>query len=254
MKVALLHLNLAAGPEEDNIAALSHAIRLAAGRGANWIVTPEMAVQGYFFAQKDKTYQIPVQPGRSLQSLCQSARRHKVTLFLGCAEKDAITGKFHNSCLVIGPDGEVVGRHRKTRSHGVGSEAWVVTGDQMEPISCREMTAGVLVCADSWFAENARILSEKGAGVIVVMAAWPPGEHGPGDCWERCSQVAGLPVWVCNQTGKHESLDFSQAESAVVDGGKKQFTYSGLEQAVLLFDWDPGERCVISRQFTVVAV
>jgi hypothetical protein len=108
--------------------------------------------------------------------------------------------------------------------------------------------------ADSWFVDKAKVLKDKGAEVLTVPAAWPPGEWGPGDCWERCSQVSGLPVWACNQTGNQEALDFSQAQSVVVAAGKTQFSYSGLQQAVLLFDWDCSNNCTASRQFTVLAL
>jgi N-carbamoylputrescine amidase len=102
--------------------------------------------------------------------------------------------------------------------------------------------------------DNARALKDRAAEALVVPAAWPPGEHGPGDCWEKCSMATGLPVWVCNQTGSQEQLDLSQAESVVVDGGRTLFSYSGLQQAVLLFDWDNRRRSVVSKQFTVIEV
>ncbi|WP_418791895.1 carbon-nitrogen hydrolase family protein [Phosphitispora sp. TUW77] len=255
MKIALLHLDLSGGPEKQNITVLSHAINLAAEQGANWIITPEMALQGYFFSNMDKSAEPPVQPSESMQVLCQLAARHKITIFLGCAEKDAVTGKCYNSCLVLGPTGEVLGRHRKMHTHGVGAEAWVTTGNQLEPVNCQDIKAGILVCADSWFMENSQCLKEKGAEAIIILAAWPPTEeHGPGDCWERCSQTAGLPVWVCNQTGSHENLDLSEAESAVVVGGKTLFTYCSREPAILLFEWDLSKQCTLSRQFSVIAV
>ncbi|MDD2212127.1 MAG: carbon-nitrogen hydrolase family protein [Desulfitobacteriaceae bacterium] len=251
MRIAFLHLDLSGGPEKRNLDLLGKTIGLAAGQGANWIVTPEVAVQGYFFAQGETAVTIPVQPDQSLQPIRQLAAQHKLTVFLGCAEQDAKNGKYYNSCLVIGPEGNVLGSHRKTRSHGVGAEAWVTAGDKLEPVDCPEMKAGIMVCADSWFVDKAKVLKDKGAEVLTVLAAWPPGHYGPGDCWERCSQVSGLPVWVCNQTGKQETLDFSQAQSVVVADGKTQFSYSGSE-AVLLFDWDCSNNCAASRQFTVV--
>lgn len=52
MRIALLHLDLSGGLEERNLALLQHAITLAAEAGADWVITPEMAVQGYFFTQK----------------------------------------------------------------------------------------------------------------------------------------------------------------------------------------------------------
>ena len=99
-----------------------------------------------------------------------------------------------------------------------------------------------------------RVLKDKGAEAIVVPAAWPPGECGPGDCWEQCSQATGLPVWVCNQTGNRERLDFSQATSVVVVGGSTQLSYSSLQPAVLLFDWDCSRQCSVSSRFEVIAV
>jgi N-carbamoylputrescine amidase len=254
MRIAFLHLDLSGGPEKRNLDLLAKATGLAAGQGANWIVTPEVAVQGYFFAQEKTDISIPEQPDQSLQPIRQLAAKYKLTVFLGCAEQDAGTGKYYNSCLVIGPEGNVLGSHRKTRSHGVGAEAWVTAGDKLEPVSCPEMKAGIMICADSWFVDKAKVLKDKGAEVLTVLAAWPPGHYGPGDCWERCSQVSGLPVWVCNQTGNQEALDFSEAQSVVVAAGKTQFSYSGLQQAVLLFDWDCKNNCAAARQFTVLAL
>lgn len=254
MKVALLHLNLSGGPEEANIQALSRAVCLAAEQGANWVITPEMAVQGYFFALKGQLPWIPVQPAAALSEIRQLVIQNRLTLFLGCGEQDEETGKCYNSCLVMGPEGQVLGRYRKIRPHKGDTEAWAAPGEKLVPVSCPEMRAGILICADSWFVDHARTLKDRGAEVIIVSAAWAQGEHGPEDCWERCSQVSGLPVWVCNQTGNSEKLDFSQAQSVVVVGGKTRLTYSGTQEGVLLFEWDLGRQSLASGEFTVLTV
>lgn len=255
MKVALLHLDLIGGPEETNIRVLSESVKLAAEEGADWIITPETALQGYFFALKEEAPQIPVQPGPSVEVFCELAWQYGVTIFLGCAEQDEKTGKCYNSCLVINHQGEILGRHRKMHSHGGSSEAWASHGENLEYITCREMKAGILICADSWFMEHSQDLKDQGAHVIMIPAAWPPaGECGPGDCWERCSKVSGLPVWVCNQTGNHEILDMTKAESAVVFNGEKLFVYSGMDPAVLLFHWDYETQSTESKEFTVLSI
>jgi predicted amidohydrolase len=256
MRVALLHLNLSGGPEEQNLILLQMATTVAANAGAKWVITPETALQGYFFTKKGRPWSVPVQPSASLNNLRKTITTYGLTMFLGCAEADAATGKYYNSCLVIGSDGEVIGRHWEAHSHGHGTEAWAAKGAAVEPIYCQEMTVGVLVCADAFFAENARTLKAKQAQAIIVPAAWPPGGCGgpPAKAWQRCSRASGLPVWVCNQTGNQEAMDMSRAKSAVVVDGKVQLSYQGLRQAVLLFDWDISRQRLRSDDFDVIAL
>lgn len=49
MKIALCHLELSCGPQERNLCVLEQAVRLAAEQGADWVLTSEAAVQGYYF-------------------------------------------------------------------------------------------------------------------------------------------------------------------------------------------------------------
>ena len=50
MKIALLHFEYRANKVKENVAKIIIGIHKAAEAGANWVMTPEMAVQGYFFA------------------------------------------------------------------------------------------------------------------------------------------------------------------------------------------------------------
>ena len=256
MRVAILHLDLSGGPEERNLRLLHQAMVRAGEAGADWVLTPETAVQGYFFTQKERPYQIRMQPSSLLNPIRQTAASKNMTVFLGCAEYDEADGKNYNSCLVIDSTGEVVGRHRKVRSHGSGAEGWASKGDAFSPVPCREMTVGILVCADAYFDEYAQELRGKQAQVIIVPAAWPPGGCGgpPENAWKRCSRASELPVWVCNQTGNTERMDMSEAQSAVVADGEMRLVYSGLQQAILLFDWDVAGQRLVSENFTIIPV
>lgn len=252
MKIALLHMDLCGGPEEKNIERLCQAIGIAAGQGAQWVVTPETALQGYFFYDENGPYQIPVQPSSSAELLGQTAAAHGVTLFLGCAEKDEHTGQCHNSCLVISPEGQVLGRHRKMHTHGVGAEAWITKGTSAQPVLCGDISAGILICADVWYTEHSEALKEKGAQIILAPAAWPPGPCGPADSWEKSSLASGVPVCICNQTGTHTVMDLVTAESAVLFNGRKCHVYSGSQPAALILDWDFEAQRLLSTAFKVV--
>ena len=50
VSIALLHLAPSAGEIAENRRALLHAIRVAAGAGAQWILTPELCISGYAFS------------------------------------------------------------------------------------------------------------------------------------------------------------------------------------------------------------
>ena len=51
--IALCHLDVAQGPQAENIKKIEKAIQIAGQHGANWIVTPETALQGYYFYVMD---------------------------------------------------------------------------------------------------------------------------------------------------------------------------------------------------------
>ena len=70
MKIALCHLEISRGPEHKNIELLENAVRIAADNGAKWVVTPETAVQGYYFYKLNPDAKVDKQPSISLgQSL-----------------------------------------------------------------------------------------------------------------------------------------------------------------------------------------
>lgn len=252
MKIALCHVNVSCGPQEDNLRLLGEAVSLAARKGAQWVITPETAVQGYYFYKLNTSACVPQQPAPELDELRSLCRLYKLHLFLGCGEYDSRRQKSYNSCIVFGTDGEVCGRQRKNFNAG-SAEAWAAEGDSMEVISCGAIKAGVLVCADAWFAKNPAALQRQGAEILVDIAAWPPTEicGDPLPSWVEVSRATGLPFIVCNQTGCTEWMDMTVGQSVVITGGELQLAYSGAP-AVLLFEYDFTQRRLMSETFTVL--
>ncbi len=252
MKIALCHLELSCGPQARNLRLLAQAVRLAGEQGANWVLTPETAVQGYYFRRIDAAAPLMEQPAAALAELRALCRQYALYLFLGCGEYVAQDGKNYNSCLVFGPDGRLCGRQPKNFQAG-SAESWASTYDQLTPVNCGGVRVGVLVCADSWFSKNPLALKEQGAEILVDIAAWPPTEccGDPLPSWQAVAQKTGLPFILCNQTGKTEWMDMTLGQSVVIEAGTVKAAYSG-KQAVLLCDYDLAARRVLSQGFTVV--
>lgn len=239
MKIAFLHLAPEPGNIEANRRQIESALRTAAAAGARWILTPECAVCGYTFADRIGTNWILPQPDPWMTKLLALAGELAVTVFLSHPERDPATGRLHNSLFVLGPDGSLLGRHRKINALKIGSESWSSPGTDANPIPIPPAgPVGLLICADAYTPGIYKRLKEQGAAFLVSAAAWAPGFDGPENVWETCTRLSGLPLLVCNRTGTDRVLDFSKAESVIAQDGRRLYSFQSDRSAVVLFDWD----------------
>ena len=253
MKIALCHLEVSCGPQEKNLEKIERAVKIAGEHGAKLVVTPETAVQGYYFHRIDETRQLEVQPANYLDSLRKTVKEQNLYLLLGCGEYVEETGLHHNSCFVFAPDASLQSRHRKIYGEKLGSEKWASPGDRMSITNCDGVNVGVLVCADSWFDERPLALKEQGADILIDIAAWPetPETGNPLPSWKKVTKITGLPFVVCNQTGKTKWMDMSIGESVVIQDEVVKCIYSG-EEAILFFEFDTVSKQILSEKFEVV--
>ena len=253
MKIALCHLEVSCGPQESNLEKIEQALRIAGKCGAKLVVTPETAVQGYYFHRIDEARKLEAQPAPYLDNLREAVKQYGIYLMLGCGEYVEETGKHHNSCLVFAPDGSLQSRHRKIYGEMLGSEKWASPGEKMSTTNCMGVNVGVLVCADSWFDERPLALKEQGADILIDIAAWPetPETGNPLPSWKKVTKITGLPFVVCNQTGKTKWMDMSIGESVVIQDEVVKCVYSG-EEAILFFKFDTVSKKITSEKFEVV--
>jgi len=253
MKIALCHLEVSCGPQESNLEKIERAVKIAGERGVRVVVTPETAVQGYYFHRLDEARKLEVQPAPYLDSMRKIVAEQSVYLLLGCGEYVPETGKHHNSCLVFAPDGSIQSRHRKIYGEKLGSEKWASPGDAVSTTKCDGVNVGVLVCADSWFDERPLALKEQGADLLIDIAAWPETKEtgNPLPSWQKVTKITGLPFIVCNQTGKTKWMDMTIGESVAIQDEIVKCSYSGAE-AVLLLEFDTVKNKILSEKFEVV--
>jgi 5-aminopentanamidase len=249
LRIALLHLAPLAGDLVHNRQLVETAVTRAAGLGAAWILTPELCICGYTFADQIGTDWIMPQPDPWMRDVCQLAARLHVTVFLSHPERDQQTAKLHNSVFVIAADGTILGKHRKINTLRVGSEAWSSPGHEVAPIPADPFRrVGILICADAYSRGIAQRFQAQGAQLLVSAAAWPPGFHGPNGEWERCTLDTGLPLLVCNRTGPDRALDFTAGESVVVKGGQRLLTFRAERSTIFTIDWDLQTRTLAAQE------
>ena len=238
LRIALLHLDAVPGDIAGNRARIEAGIQEAVSQGADWVMTPELAETGYNFASRIGTKWIAPFPDAWISTLAAIARDNRVALFVGFAERDAKTGKFHNSVAVINRDGVIQGAYRKQRVHG-GAESWSTPGTGGTPFVVDGIPVGLLICADTYKPELAASYRQQGAAILLAPANWPPvAGMGPDDLWERRSAETSLPLIVNNRTGREPELDFTLGESVVAAGGERLFSFSSSQSRLFYVDWN----------------
>ncbi len=240
LRIALLHMAPVPGDLAGNRLMIENAIDAAWVHKARWIVTPELCVSGYDFTGRIGTDWIEPLPDQWVQRLSKQIADLGVTLFLGTPEKDPVTGRLHNTVLVIGPDGRIQGKHRKIRTIKKGAESWsspgvVPASFPVAPVG----NVGLLICADAYPAWIAQQLKKDGADILISSASWCKAPFGPAGEWERCSKDTGLTMIVCNRTGMDKTLDFKDAESVVICHGKRIHTMTSHAPAIFMIEVDP---------------
>ena len=215
------------------------AVATAAGQGAAWVLTPELCIPGYAFADAIGTDWIVPPPDPWTQDFCRLVARLHVTVFLSHPERDLRTATLHNTVCVIAADGAILGTHRKINTLRVGDEAWSSPRDRVTPIPAEPFRrVGILICADAYSPGIAQSLKAQGADLLVSSAAWALGLHGPDGEWERCTRDAGLPLFVCNRTGRDRTLDFTRPESVIVNDGARLLSLRSARSAIFAIAWD----------------
>jgi predicted amidohydrolase len=235
LKIGLLHLAPELGALEANRALIESGTRLAAGLGAAWVVSGELVVPGYRFAPLLGTSWIGEQPDLWMRRLCELSAELRVVSFVSHPERDSASGRLFNSLFVIGRDGRLLGRQRKLRPTPI-SESWASGGDPGRPVLVDGLHVGLLVCADAYAAEPALHLRATGAQLLLSSAAWWPGEWGPKGEWEARTLDTGLPLIVCNRSGRDGESDMSDAESVIVDRGVKLLTLRSADSTVFVVE------------------
>jgi deaminated glutathione amidase len=150
--------------------------RCVAATGAGLVVLPETATTGYTTGLDPESLWDLVSevPGPITEPLQDTARRLGTHLVVGTYERGPERGTVHNTAVVIGPTGDVVGTYRKTHVFYLEDRdagGWVTRGDQAVVVDTDLARIGLLICYDGDFPELARAEAVRGAEVLCRPSA-----------------------------------------------------------------------------------
>jgi predicted amidohydrolase len=106
-------------------------------------------------------------PGPSTKRIGELAKENRLHVVLSIYERDRHL--VYNTAVLIGPDGELIGKYRKVCLPHAEVESGVAPGREYPVFDTKLGKIGLMVCYDGFFPEVARELSNRGAEII----AWP---------------------------------------------------------------------------------
>ena len=232
--IALLHFSPLTGELKKNTRKVSSAMKLAKEHGADWFVTPELSLTGYYFNDVIGTEWLKEHNDPFKAAIVLRAKSLKLHTFLSHIEY--ADNKYFNTIFFVNQQGEVAARHRKINVIP-GSEDWSTAGYSPTVAKLDEYSIGLLICADAWPSRHAAELKKAGVDIVISPANWGPGKYGPGSTWADRSKELGVPLIVNNRTGIDRTLDLRKARSVVAEHGEHSFEFHSEKGALILLEF-----------------
>jgi N-carbamoylputrescine amidase len=256
VKVGLVQTSV----EKDKLKNLEKTAALAsdlARRGAELICLQELFASEYFCQVEDADLFDLAEPlnGPTVQAMAAVAKAGKCSIVVPFFERRA-AGVYHNSLVVVGPNGDTLGHYRKMHipDDPLFYEKFYFTPGDLGfmSIPTPAVDVGTLICWDQWYPEAARLTALRGAEILVYPTAigWHPtekAEYGPPQlaAWQtiqRSHAIAnGVFVVAVNRVGhegaKNGGLEF-WGHSFVADPAGVIIAEAGEREETLLVECD----------------
>ncbi|KYD11723.1 carbon-nitrogen hydrolase family protein [Saccharococcus caldoxylosilyticus] len=232
ISVAAIQMNCILGNKEENLSKSERLIEDAVKKGAKLIVLPELFNTGYRVEENDLDLaeQIPGETTSWLERICSENNVYIVGCIL---EKSITNGVIYDTAIVVGPKG-LIGSYRKIHLWDKENIRFA-KGNEYPIFDLGFARLGVQICYEIGFPEGARILSLKGADIVVYPSAFGKERLYVWDIATRSRALEnGIYVIACNRTGKERGKTEFGGFSRIVDPKGKIIVEASSEDEVIL--------------------
>lgn len=252
MRIALYQANTGLDPEA-NARDLVAAVENSAAGGAGMLFTPEMS--GLLDRDRDRALRHLRDEASDpvLAQVREAVSRAGIWVHIGslALSGERADGRLVNRGFVISPDGEIRARYDKIHLFDVDlptGESWresaaYAPGERAVVAETPAGPLGLSVCYDLRFPDLYRSLTDAGARILAVPAAFtvPTGEAHWHILLRARAIEAGVFVVAAAQVGEHEDGRRTYGHSLVVDPWGRVLLDMGEERGVGFADLDLAE-------------
>lgn len=205
MRLALWQGCSPAGDLDRALAEAEAALAAAAALGAAALVLPEVWLPGY--NQPDIPDQALARDSAPLLHLGQMAKKARVTLVVGYAERDG--ARVYNSAACFGPDGDLLANYRKVQLYGPRERALYQPGNTFSSFPLAGEKAAILICYDVEFAPHVKALADRGVTTILAPTAnMQPFTHVARNTVPAMAANHGVTIVYANYCGQDGDLTY----------------------------------------------
>ena len=208
MKIACVQTDVSFKDINANLSSLEATVRSEVNQGTELTVFPECYSTGYCFDSLAEAMEFSESvPGPSTDRVAKLCAELKTYVVFGMLEKSG--DDLFNVAVLIGPDG-LIGCYRKVHLPYLGVDRFTTPGDRpFEVFEAAGIRIGILICYDGGFPEAARVLSIRGADLIVLPTNWPPGGSYMAEFSINCRAMEnGIYFAAVNRIGMENGFSF----------------------------------------------
>lgn len=215
--VASIQMNCQLGEKNTNLKIARGLIEEAISQKARLIALPELFSTGYLVEPQDLVLAESI-PGPTTNELMEISRKANVYIAGSIIEKGEARGTVYDTAFLIGPGG-LIGTYRKI--HLWQSEnIRFARGNDYPVFSTPIGKIGMQICYEIGFPEGARILTLKGADIILFPSAFgAPRLY----AWDIASRARALEngsyIIASNRWGNEENIEFAGHSRIIAPNG-----------------------------------
>ncbi|MDL1970267.1 MAG: carbon-nitrogen family hydrolase [Candidatus Desulfofervidaceae bacterium] len=231
-KVGIVQFAIQPGKVEENIKHVFHIIENLLQKKTRLIVLPELWATGFDYIKLKELAQAPPLILVRLQRILPED-----VIVIGSLPQIK-ADKVYNTAFITDKKGILVQYHKIHLFTPTGEDKYFTSGKEPVVISSPLGKIGLLVCYDLRFPELARLLTLRGAEVLVICAAWPQAriEH-----WRILLRARAIEnqvfVIAANASGSQNNLKMG-GHSAVISPYGEFLAEAGEEEAILQAEVD----------------
>ena len=189
-----------------------------------------------------------VQSSPSSQMLVDIAKELKVWIVGGSYPERDVSGRLFNTCLVINPEGAIVGKHRKVHLFDIDVPGKITfkasdslsAGDSVTVVETPWGNLGVGICYDIRFPELALIMRQRGCKMLIYPGAFNM-VTGPAH-WELLQRARAVDnqvyVAACSPSRIEGSGYVAWGHSTVVNPWGEVIVKAGADEEIITAELD----------------